>query len=86
MTEWKLLAINLHDTHTWRSGVRSAMPAASQLSGRGPLMWMLPLSLHVNQKSNYDMICDIHRRIRILKEAITEVNIGIQWWILTLPQ
>ena len=32
--EWKLSAINLHDT--WRSGVRSAMRAASQLSGRGP--------------------------------------------------
>ena len=34
--EWKLLAINPHDRHTWRSGVRSAMGAASQLSGRGP--------------------------------------------------
>ena len=33
--EWKLLAINPHDRHTWRSGVRSAMRAASQLSGRG---------------------------------------------------
>ena len=34
--EWKLSAINPHDRHTWRSGVRSAMCAASQLSGRGP--------------------------------------------------
>ena len=34
--EWKLLAINSHDRHTWRSGVRSAMHAASQLSERGP--------------------------------------------------
>ena len=34
--EWKILAINPHDRHTWRSGVRSAMHAASQLSGRGP--------------------------------------------------
>ena len=37
---WKQLTerdcINRHDRHTWRSGVRSAMPAASQLSGRGP--------------------------------------------------
>ena len=32
--EWKLSAINPHDRHTWRSGVRSAMSAASQLSGR----------------------------------------------------
>ena len=36
--EWKLSAINPHDryTPTWRSGVRSAMCAASQLPGRGP--------------------------------------------------
>ena len=33
--EWKLLAINPHDRNMWRSGVRSAMRAASQLSGRG---------------------------------------------------
>ena len=34
--EWKLSAINTHDRDTWRSGVRSAMRAASQLPGRGP--------------------------------------------------
>ena len=34
--EWKLSAINPHDRRTWRSDVRSAMPAASQLSGRRP--------------------------------------------------
>ena len=34
--EWKLLAINPHDRHSWRSGVRSAMRAENQLSGRGP--------------------------------------------------
>ena len=34
--EWKLLVINPHVRHTCRSGVRSAMRAASQLSGRGP--------------------------------------------------
>ena len=33
--EWKLSAINPHDRDTWRSGVRSAMRAASQLPGRG---------------------------------------------------
>ena len=33
--EWKLSAPNPHDRHTWRSGVRSAMLAASQLSGGG---------------------------------------------------
>ena len=34
--EWKLSAIDPIDRHTWRSGVRSAMHAASRLSGRGP--------------------------------------------------
>ena len=34
--EWKLSAIDSHDRDTWRSGVRSAMHAASQLPGRGP--------------------------------------------------
>ena len=34
--KWKLSAINPHGRHTWRSGVRSAICAASQLSGRGP--------------------------------------------------
>ena len=33
--EWKLSAINPHDSDTWRSGVNSAMRAASQLPGRG---------------------------------------------------
>ena len=31
-----LTAIDPHDRDTWRSGVRSAMRAASQLPGRGP--------------------------------------------------
>ena len=34
-SEWKLSAINPHDRNMWRSGVRFAMSAASQLSGRG---------------------------------------------------
>ena len=34
--EWKLSAINPHDRNIWRSEVRYAMRAASQLSGRGP--------------------------------------------------
>ena len=33
--EWKLSAIDPHNRHTWRSGVRSAMCATSQLPGRG---------------------------------------------------
>ena len=50
--EWKLSAMDPHDRHTWRYDVRSVM-RASQLEG-GPLMWMLHLYLHVNQKSNDD--------------------------------
>ena len=34
--EVKLAAIDPHDRDTWRSGVRSAMRAASQLPGRRP--------------------------------------------------
>ena len=34
--EWKLSAIDPHDRDTWRSGVRSAMYAASQLPEVGP--------------------------------------------------
>ena len=36
--------------------MRSAMRAASQLTGRGPtdVDLMMSLHLHVNQKSNYD--------------------------------
>ena len=42
--EWKLSAINPHDRDTWRSGVRSAMRAASQLLGRGPtVVDMVPI-------------------------------------------
>ena len=39
------------------------------------------------RKSKYPLY--IHQRISILTEAITEVNIGIQWWTSTpypIPQ
>ena len=36
--KWKLSAIDPHDRDKWRSGVRSAMRAASQLPGRGPII------------------------------------------------
>ena len=54
--ELKLTTVDPQERSTWRSGVRTAMRAASQLTGRGPLMWMMPLHLHVNQKSDYDMM------------------------------
>ena len=34
--EWKLTTVDPQERSTWRSGVRSAMRAASQLTGRGP--------------------------------------------------
>ena len=53
-SEWKLSAIDPHDRDTWRSGVRSAiLQQASCLEG-GPLLWIWPLYLHVNQKSDDD--------------------------------
>ena len=40
--ERKLSATDPHDRHTWRSGVRSAMRAASQLPGRGSTVVDMP--------------------------------------------
>ena len=34
--EWKLTTVDPQERSFWRLGVRSAMPAASQLPGRGP--------------------------------------------------
>ena len=34
--EWKLITFDPQERSTWRSGVRSAMRAASQLPGKGP--------------------------------------------------
>ena len=34
--EWKLTTVDPQERSTWRSGVRSAMCAASQLPGSGP--------------------------------------------------
>ena len=39
--EWNLRTIDPQGRGTWRSGWRSAMFAACQLPGRGPLMWMM---------------------------------------------
>ena len=52
--EWKLAAIDPHDRDTWRSDVRSAMRAASQLLEGGSLLWIWPLYLHANKKSDDD--------------------------------
>ena len=53
--EWKLSAIDPHVRDNWRSGVRSlpCVQQASCLEG-GPLLWIWPLYLYVNQKSDDD--------------------------------
>ena len=53
--ELKLTTDDPQERSTWRSGVRSAKHAASQLPGRGPTDEDDILNLHVNQKSKYDM-------------------------------
>ena len=47
--EWKMSAMDARDRHTWRSGMRSAMHAASQLPVRGTTDVDVPLYLHINQ-------------------------------------
>ena len=53
-TEWKLSAINPQDRNLWRSGVRSARRAASQLSGRGPINVDVAPSLETKNTQNHE--------------------------------
>ena len=58
--EWKLRTVDPQERNPWRSGVRSAIRAASQLPGRGPTeMWMMPMHLHINIKSDYNYDDDL---------------------------
>ena len=66
--EWKLSAIDPHDRHTWRSGERSAMCAASQLPGRGTLMWMCPHTCVLIK--NLKMIMIVDKRVNIYHIAL----------------
>ena len=53
--EWKLTTVDPQERSTWRSGVRSAMRAASQLPGKGPTdVDDAPAPAH-NQKYDYDI-------------------------------
>ena len=49
---WKLSAIDPHDRGTWRSGVRSAVRAQASCLEGDPMLWIRPLYLHVNKKSD----------------------------------
>ena len=48
------MTVDPQERSTWRSGVRSAMRAASQLPGKGPTDVDDAPAPHVNQKSDYD--------------------------------
>ena len=54
--EWKLTTVDTQERSTWRSGVRSATRAASQLHELGPADVDYTNGLHVYQKSDCDMI------------------------------
>ena len=50
--EWKLMTVDPRDRSTWRS----AMRAVSSYMEGGPLMWMMPIHLHINKKSDYSIM------------------------------
>ena len=52
--EWKLTTVDPQERSTWRSGVSSAIRAASQLPERGSTDVEDALHLHFNQISVYD--------------------------------
>ena len=52
--EWKLTTVDPQERSTWRSGVRSAIHAASQLPGKGPTDVDGAPAPAVNPKSDYD--------------------------------
>ena len=55
------MAVDPCERITLRSGVRSAMHAASQLSGGSPPMWMMLLHQHGNKKHDDD---DDYKKLR----------------------
>ena len=65
--------------------MRSACVQLARYLEGGPLMWMMPLQLHVNQKSDYDMIFVLIRVILYVLEIQTLSfcslkNIGFHGW------
>ena len=65
------------------------MRAASQLPGRGSLMWMLPLYLHVNQKSDDDdddplWQHQLHLQTHMQVEALLETTARLRVFKLML--
>ena len=62
--EWKLSVNNPHDRHTWRSGVRSAMRAASSYPERGLLMWICPCT------------CKLIKNLMMIMMTVITLRIG----------
>ena len=56
------------------------MRAASQLPGKGPLMWMMPLHLHVNQKSDFDMMIYYLILITVRLPGIFVLKVTLKTW------
>ena len=54
LREWKLSAIDPHDRDNWRSGVRLLCMQQASCLEEGPLLWIWPLYLHVNQQEGHD--------------------------------
>ena len=54
--EWKLTTVDPQERSTWRSGMRSAMCAFASCLEGSTLIWMMALHLHLNQKSDYDIM------------------------------
>ena len=48
------MTMDLQERNAWTSGLRSAISAMSQLSGGGPMIWMMYLQLHVDKKTDDD--------------------------------
>ena len=80
--EWKLSAINPHDRHTWRSGVRSAMRAASQQYGRGA-HWCgccpCTCTLIKNPIMIYDDICGVWSGSTLFVLASLSQSLELLW-------
>ena len=77
-SEWKLSALNPYDSHTWRSGVRSAMFAASQLPGRGPtVVDIAPVPAPGLRSFKNGLECDYPRSTTERSEGPTERSEGV---------
>ena len=79
--EWKLTTVDPQERSTWRSGVRSAMRAASQLPGKGPTdvddapaparLIKNPIMIYYDTESAF--LCKIFQLISIVFPKVTTI-------------